>query len=777
MDPSDSNSAPLPASSSSTTQKPPGNDVKPRLTKDQHDVLEHHFQQQHKPSTNVKKEFAVKLGVPLDKINNWFQNRRAKVKQDRKKMMNHFTMNMNMSFPQPRGPVMAGHYEPQLEQQQQLLQLQPQPQPQPHQHQPQQQQSQQAQMYPHQDFYPMNTDMSTAMHPAQNGQGPSALELTSQISLQQQQQYDMQHALRSIPEANQSAAYHPNAVMHSIMAATNGAYLQNTGMPMDPQNHGFPYDTTGISQSYPADLDFSVPAQASHDFAPSHPEFTNFADFSVDYSSITGADANPSHSADLQHSTGSQSSDASPFSGAQSIVTTQSPNDPPPPSVASVTSLYSGWTDQPQMGQAKPCEEESEDPFTTSYTASDQALSFWNEATPPVFTQPNFYQHSNTSAHAIMTSPDQSHSRQISATPADFDLSVPFNNDAYTRRSSSTSNLANNMDAVHIRNGTPDDLMQSNQSSSIAARRQKRPVALNSNAMRSASFSASMPSPGGSNDQTLRRIRSGGFGNHGGRVHKSQPSSAQRSPLAASFSEAAASPKFARTFSSSTTVTVANSGSLAPPTPLTPQDFGNYWQGSTVIRPHSVMPEHNSPESLHTNWSSDQAGNVIAKTTSPPAPSLDLQSRFANDALYRDTPPQSAPATQQNFPRSVYTQQLQTRTGFHSTTDLTIQQPKPSHFRRPSLPDDAQPEAEDLSAQCFQGSNLNYDDYKDISLNSIHHGIPFAPPVSSVPDFLVHEYAPPQGNDPNGHMLRRATEPQNKSYIFANQGPGDFRIQ
>ncbi|CBX92762.1 predicted protein [Plenodomus lingam JN3] len=229
-------------------------------------------------------------------------------------MMNHFTMNMNMSFPQPRGPVMAGHYEPQLEQQQQLLQLQPQPQPQPHQHQPQQQQSQQAQMYPHQDFYPMNTDMSTAMHPAQNGQGPSALELTSQISLQQQQQYDMQHALRSIPEANQSAAYHPNAVMHSIMAATNGAYLQNTGMPMDPQNHGFPYDTTGISQSYPADLDFSVPAQASHDFAPSHPEFTNFADFSVDYSSITGADANPSHSADLQHSTGSQSSDASPFS-------------------------------------------------------------------------------------------------------------------------------------------------------------------------------------------------------------------------------------------------------------------------------------------------------------------------------------------------------------------------------------------------------------------------------------------------------------------------------
>jgi hypothetical protein len=49
--------------------KQPGSDVKPRLTKDQHDILEQHFLAQHKPSTNVKKEFATRLGVPLDKIN------------------------------------------------------------------------------------------------------------------------------------------------------------------------------------------------------------------------------------------------------------------------------------------------------------------------------------------------------------------------------------------------------------------------------------------------------------------------------------------------------------------------------------------------------------------------------------------------------------------------------------------------------------------------------------------------------------------------------------
>jgi hypothetical protein len=44
-------------------------DVKPRLTKEQHDILERHFQQQSKPTTSVKKGFADALGVPLDKIN------------------------------------------------------------------------------------------------------------------------------------------------------------------------------------------------------------------------------------------------------------------------------------------------------------------------------------------------------------------------------------------------------------------------------------------------------------------------------------------------------------------------------------------------------------------------------------------------------------------------------------------------------------------------------------------------------------------------------------
>ncbi|OAL47683.1 hypothetical protein IQ07DRAFT_125417 [Pyrenochaeta sp. DS3sAY3a] len=72
------------ALASALAQRLPGCDGNSRLTRDQFDVLEQHFLQQNKSSTNVKKEFASKFNVPLDKINNWFQNRKAKVKQDRK---------------------------------------------------------------------------------------------------------------------------------------------------------------------------------------------------------------------------------------------------------------------------------------------------------------------------------------------------------------------------------------------------------------------------------------------------------------------------------------------------------------------------------------------------------------------------------------------------------------------------------------------------------------------------------------------------------------------
>ncbi|KAJ6278126.1 hypothetical protein J3E71DRAFT_394119 [Bipolaris maydis] len=736
-----------PSGAASTTAPPapkqPGSDVKPRLTKDQHDILEQHFLAQHKPSTN-----------------NWFQNRRAKVKQDRKKLMNQYNMTMNLPFAHQHAPVMPNHYPHAQDQQNPHMLMQP-------------------------DFY-STADISPATMPVQVGEGPSALDLNPHMSQQhqhqhqqpqqppqqhqhqhqpqqqpqQQQQYDM---FGCMPEVDRAPAYRPNDLMNSIMAATNGAYMHESGLPANAQQSDFTFDTSGLSSAYSSDLAFT---------------FDNFADFQIDYSALTAADTTNSSAPEAQQSTGSISSGASPYNGTQSSATTQSPNGPTPPSIASLNSVYTGWTEDPnQLAQPKHAEE-PEDQFAPynlgQASSSEQTLPFWpQDGSNQMFAQHGLYQQLNSSSHAIMTTPEQA--RRLSAAPSDLDIPVHFREDAFGRRNSSTSNLATNMDAIHIRNSTPDEFSLPDQSSSIAARRQKRPINLSSTAMRSASYSAPMPSPGGNNDKVIRRIRSTGIGTAGGRVQKSQPGSAQRSPMAMSFSEAAASPKFARTFSTSSNTTIGQGGSLAPPTPLTPQDFGNYWGGAAVIRPHSAMPDHNSPESMHTNWSSDQAGNVIAKTTSPPSSSMDLQSRFVNDALYRDTPPQSAPATQQHFHRAPYAQPPQIRAGFRSTTDLTIQQPKPSHFRRPSLPDSTQNQPDDGSLQYMPNGNMNYE---DLSLSGIHHNVPFAPQVSAMPDFLVHQYNPPHGTNPaQGNFMRRPNEAQPKSYIFANQGPGDFGAQ
>ncbi|CAG8957549.1 hypothetical protein HYFRA_00010415 [Hymenoscyphus fraxineus] len=71
---------------SSMMTMPPAktNETKPRLGKDEVDILEREFKKNPKPTTQVKRGFAEDMGVDLARINNWFQNRRAKRKQEKK---------------------------------------------------------------------------------------------------------------------------------------------------------------------------------------------------------------------------------------------------------------------------------------------------------------------------------------------------------------------------------------------------------------------------------------------------------------------------------------------------------------------------------------------------------------------------------------------------------------------------------------------------------------------------------------------------------------------
>ncbi|KAK4128191.1 hypothetical protein N657DRAFT_561878 [Parathielavia appendiculata] len=57
---------------------------KPRLAKDEVELLEREFAKNQKPSSSTKRELAEQMGVEVPRINNWFQNRRAKEKQMKK---------------------------------------------------------------------------------------------------------------------------------------------------------------------------------------------------------------------------------------------------------------------------------------------------------------------------------------------------------------------------------------------------------------------------------------------------------------------------------------------------------------------------------------------------------------------------------------------------------------------------------------------------------------------------------------------------------------------
>lgn len=620
-------------------------------------------------------------------------------------------------------------------------------------------------------FFPVTADISPATMPALGMDGPSTLDIgPGQQPMMLAPQYDMHHSLRSIPEADRATSYHPNAVMQHLMAARAGSsYMQNTTMPLQPQGQSFTFDgdaPNGLPSGLPNDVQFPVPTNISTANDTSEDDqYGGFGEY-ISYLPLI----NPQN--DLQIPADPLSADDSPYSGAQSNETNQSSIEPNPGSVASITSKFSGWTDLHADVDTKQ-DNDHEDFFSYNMpqaSASEANFCFPNNPGQG-FPRVDMYQHSNASAHAVLSSPHRS-GRSISSGPGD--LEPPnFGDEGFARRNSSTSNLASTIEAIHIQNTTPEGFKSPTQSS-IAARRQKRPTALNSNTLRSASYSGSMPSPGNNGDHTLRRIRSSGIGN-AGRVQKPQPSSAQRSPMSLSFSDAASSPKFQRTMSSSSITTVGQNGSLAPPTPQTPNDRPfPYWQNNVPYRNHASMPDHSSPESLGTNWAVDGGAGAFMNSESPPSLEVAHLHQARLGEMYRDTPPQSAPATQQGFPSSNLMQPPQMRAGFHSSTDLTLQHPKPSHFRRPSLPVDAQGQADDPNALFAPSyNNFKFDDFNEFPLNSIHHNVPFAPPVSAMPDFLVNQYVP-QGDGVHGHM-RRTTAPEAKNYIFANQGPRDFR--
>lgn len=394
-------------------------------------------------------------------------------------------------------------------------------------------------------------------------------------------------------------------------------------------------------------------------------------------------------------------------------------------------------------------------------------------------------QHSGFFIHQNSSVPAMSPQNQSGfASPSQLDLPM----EAFGRRGSSTSALADSMSTVDIANleiAEENDSSQA-QPSSLAERRQKnRPANLGTAALRSASYSAGMPASPGA-DQALRRIRSSGIV---GRISK-PIASGQRSPLNFSFAEAAASPKFGRHVSNYS-MSTASSGplsattNLAPPTPSTPSDFARFtnWQSQGPVK---IFPSDGNSNGVSIHEEAYNNG-LFLNVSSPPGTPLDTdqcapyltQMHAQQQAMYRESPPKSAPATQLAFAATCSMAQSQAMTQCTSGDRF--------HVRRPSLPE----------------NNFNMESHQDWppvplfntsgDLQMSHpmqfnaHDVPqfMAQPINldlagyaSLTDSLLkqeypaHHYSAPQGISCSPSPPRSDAAP--KMYHFSNTGPNDF---
>ncbi|KAI1383114.1 uncharacterized protein F4822DRAFT_435046 [Hypoxylon trugodes] len=86
----------------------PRTESKPRLSKEEVEKLEKVFQENPKPSSSVKAALADSLGLERPRINNWFQNRRAKAKQDKKQSDYNEQLKAEKASASPSSPEEGG---------------------------------------------------------------------------------------------------------------------------------------------------------------------------------------------------------------------------------------------------------------------------------------------------------------------------------------------------------------------------------------------------------------------------------------------------------------------------------------------------------------------------------------------------------------------------------------------------------------------------------------------------------------------------------------------
>nr|POE71440.1 homeobox-leucine zipper protein hat1 [Quercus suber] len=735
-------------------------DIKPRLTKEQHDILETHFQEQNKPNTNIKKAFAESLGVSLERVNNWFQNRRAKSKQDAKKQQGA----INLFQPRQDG---SGHVE-----------------------------------------WDSSTEVSPAFSSTEYASmmqqcGPNDTvpdSLPRSISMSQPRQVDMG---AGVP-------------YHSFSSGNPTGSYATCGLPQTQYDF---YDSpqelnrrTLTQDQFDAIAQNGNLMQGYDNYDLFHPGLGSGADLSTDdFLQQNGAVKQPSTFSNPLAMTNvlpAHDSTGFPASSANSFSTMSHLHER-----ASMSVSASEWSDS----------------RSSSVTGIQPAVS--SESTNSQWTP-------GQSVEVDFKALNEQFQQVAQARLASQEQPLAFPTDeAFAQRDPQATLLAHDMSHIGI------DTPQTHPNgvfkgpvppSSIAARRQRpRPAALGLASLRSQSYSGATqpnspshaPQTNVASGQSLRRIRSSNVvgGVSQGRVQK-VAGPAQRSPMNWNFPESLNSPKALRHASQ------AADGTLAPPTPMSPQfprpeptRSANPWQTSAAgqaSRQPSISEHDTEREESYAPHTSVLPPQ---KFCSPPHTPMYYQQQFypqhmSNNFHLENTPPQSAPPSQQcfamNYPGSTVTQSqaalqqqpvgyapAQTQQAISAMTpeqqfplsNVAYGPVQPFNVAIPTVPEDVTmrypygvpiinangqmqmgfpPQLQLL--QQHQGSQMT-----SISQAQFPHlHAPGSSPETRntrkpAPEFEVHEYTPSDALK-RGAGPHKAVDTGPKNYTFANQGPEHF---
>ncbi|KXT03946.1 hypothetical protein AC578_9315 [Pseudocercospora eumusae] len=620
-------------------------DSKPRLTKEQHDILETEFQRQNKPSTQVKKGFAENLNVSLDKVNNWFQNRRAKSKQDAKKQQGAYNL-----FAQQNPPTLNFSSD-----------------------------SDTSPSFVSSDYYAMMPDDQLA-----NG-----------VTMAQPSHFQDQQKIHGLP-------------FHSSVPASD-QYDHGLLQPQQPNDmFDSPQD---MNRRTLTQAQFDVMAQQAH--SSGHFEAMQH-DFSGDAELMNQVFGNP-HQDDLkqQHAFAFPAPSGAPLSSNDSsIPSTISEQSLFPSSTAmqdhaALSTTSSDWGDSRSSSVSAPYTQDQPFPFVTAshqQPAPTASSSQWQPG-QSVPVDPSDLQRQFTEAQQRAQQQQQQQQAHQQQYQHEQPLAFPADEAFMRRGSQSGTMLAEQMSGFAIQTPQPQQNStfktpappQAN-GASIAARRQRpRPANLGPAAMRSQSYSgAAQPGSPGQPQLSqnlvapgqLRRIRSSNVIHNGvaqGRVQKPIPGSAQRSPMARTFTESALnSPNVNATTRHNST----SSGNLAPPTPMSPSDLPRQDQPRPRWPPWQDQP---GQFGRHASISESDAETGVASSgesvSSPPRTpmfqqqqqqqQIMAQGRVGSTVITENTPPQSAPAVQTSFPANAFMPVVQAQ-------PVHAQQPQQAYVQPPA---------------------------------------------------------------------------------------------